>query len=89
MADLVDIRSKVARDVYHMLRADMRALGKSESDLVRAAVESFYRPRIHAATIFDALERSEGHSARLYGLAHPDRAGLFETRVMPGAERVA
>ena len=27
--------------------------------------------------------------ARLYGLAHPDRSGMFETRVMPGAERVA
>lgn len=64
MADLVDIRSKVARDVYHMLRADVRALGKTESDLIRVAVESFYRPRIHAATIFDALERSEGDVVR-------------------------
>ena len=27
--------------------------------------------------------------ARLYRLAHPERAGLFETRVMPGAERAA
>lgn len=27
--------------------------------------------------------------ARLYGLLHPDRAGLFETRVMPGSERAA
>lgn len=27
--------------------------------------------------------------SRLYGLAHPDRADLFERRVMPGAERVA
>ena len=27
--------------------------------------------------------------ARLYRLTHPDRAGLFELRVMPGSERAA
>lgn len=27
--------------------------------------------------------------ARLYGLAHPDRAGMFETRVLAGSERAA
>lgn len=27
--------------------------------------------------------------ARLYRLAHPERAGLFETRVMPGSARAA